>query len=99
MKPLSPPEAAFRDLPCAAWLLQPGIYDIDAGGAERPARIAVFEGSARFVGGAVDIGIKAGEAAVIGGGDTLTATIEKAAPDEFAEWARNRDYREHRLAA
>ena len=81
------------------WLLQPGIYDIAAGSPENPARIMVFEGSARFVGGAIDQGIKAGEAAVIGGTDTLTATIERAAPDAFVQWCRSRDYREQRLAA
>jgi hypothetical protein len=81
------------------WLLQPGIYDIAAGSPENPARIMVFEGSARFVGGAIDQGIKAGEAAVIGGSDTLTATIERAAPDAFVQWCRARDYREQRLAA
>jgi hypothetical protein len=31
--------------------LQRGEYDIDSGDAERPTRIAVFDGSARFVGG------------------------------------------------
>src|SRR5207249_12010029 len=65
------------------WLLQAGIYDIDAGSADTPARIMVFEGSARFVGGAVDIGIKAGDAAVISGTDTLSAALEKATPDAF----------------
>jgi hypothetical protein len=81
------------------WLLQPGLYDIKAGAADQPTRIMVFEGSARFVGGALDQGIKAGEAAVISGGDTLTATIERAAPDAFVQWCRARDYREQRLAA
>src|SRR5713101_9582967 len=81
------------------WLLQPGIYDIAAGSPDSPARIMVFEGSARFVGGTLDQGIKAGEAAVIGGTDTLTATIERAAPDAFVQWCRSRDYREQRLAA
>ena len=81
------------------WLLQPGVYDIAAGSPDSPARIMVFEGSARFVGGTLDQGIKAGEAAVIGGTDTLTATIERAAPDAFVQWCRSRDYREQRLAA
>ncbi len=81
------------------WLLQPGIYDIAAGSPDRPARIMVFDGSARFVGGTVDIAIKKGEAAVIGGTDTLTATIEKAAPDAFVEWCRSRDYKEERLSS
>src|SRR6266581_8390713 len=40
------------------WLLQPGIYDIATGGPDRPSRIMVFDGSARFVGGTVDIAIK-----------------------------------------
>src|SRR5947208_15740838 len=82
----------------AVWLLQPGIYDIDAGTADRPARIAVFEGSARFVGGSIDVAVKAGDAAVIGGKETLTATVQRATPDEFVRWCRSRDYDEHRLA-
>src|SRR5207237_9810350 len=65
------------------WLLQPGIYDIAAGTADRPARIMVFDGNARFVGGTLDIDIKSGTAAVISGTDTLTATTEKAIPDAF----------------
>jgi hypothetical protein len=72
------------DLPRGGvWLLQAGRYDIDAGAPDRPARVMVFEGSARFVGGALDQGIAAGEAAMIGGTDTLTATIERAASDAF----------------
>src|SRR5438046_2938101 len=47
------------------WLLQPGIYDIAAGSDAEPARVVVFEGSARFVGGSLDIGIAAGDAAII----------------------------------
>ncbi len=81
------------------WLLQPGIYDIAAGSPDRPSRIMVFDGSARFVGGTVDIAIKKGEAAVISGTDTLTATIEPAAPDAFVQWCRARDYREQRLSS
>jgi uncharacterized protein DUF6600 len=81
------------------WLLQPGIYDIAAGSPDRPARIMVFDGSARFVGGTVDIAIKTGEAAVISGTDTVSATIERAAPDAFVEWCRARDYREQRLSS
>ncbi len=81
------------------WLLQPGIYDIAAGTQDQPSRIAVFEGSARFVGGPIDLGIKTGDAAVISGWDTLTATLERATPDAFVEWSRSRDYHEQRLAA
>src|SRR5215469_4256974 len=44
----------------AVQLLQPGYYDIDAGTQDQPARIAVFEGNAQFIGGGTDIPIKAG---------------------------------------
>src|SRR5438067_1794076 len=92
-------ESIQIDLPRGAvWILQPGTYDIDAGAEGQPERIAVFEGSARFVGGTLDVAIKAGDAAVISGTQTLTAT-EKASPDEFAKWCRSRDYDERKLAA
>src|SRR5438552_5837031 len=87
-------ESIEIDLPRGAvWILQPGTYDIDASAEGQPERIAVFEGSARFVGGTLDVAIKAGDAAVISGTQTLTAT-EKASPDEFAKWCRSRDYDE-----
>jgi hypothetical protein len=81
------------------WLLQRGEYDIDGGDADRPTRIAVFDGSARFVGGGVDITVKAGDALVLSGADTLSATVEPATADEFARWCRAHDYHERRLAA
>src|SRR5207302_1859576 len=81
------------------WLLEPGIYDIDAGTQDEPSRVAVFEGSARFVGGPIDLGVKAGDAAVITGWETLAATTEPAASDAFAEWCRSHDYRPQRLAS
>jgi hypothetical protein len=88
------------DLPRGGvWLLQPGRYDIDAGTPDLPARVMVFEGSARFVGDTLEQGITAGEAAVIGGTDALTASVERATPDAFVEWYRARDYPEQRLAA
>ena len=80
------------------WLMQPGVYDIDAGGPDQPTRIAVFEGSARFVGGGVDTVVNAGEALVITGTDTLSANVERAAPDDFVRWCRSHDYHEQRLA-
>jgi hypothetical protein len=93
-------ESIEIDLPRGAvWILQPGIYDIDAGGGDQPERIAVFEGSARFVGGTLDVAINAGDMAVISGTQTLAAAIEKATPDEFAKWCRSRDYDQRRLAA
>jgi hypothetical protein len=93
-------ESIEIDLPHGAvWILEPGTYDIDAGAGDQPERIAVFEGSARFVGGTLDLAIKAGDAAVISGTQTLAAIIEKASPDEFAKWCRSRDYDQRRLAA
>ena len=77
-------ESIEIDLPRGAvWILQPGIYDIDTGGPDQPERIAVFEGSARFVGGTLDVAVKAGDAAIISGTQTLTAATERATSDEF----------------
>ena len=93
-------ESIEIDLPRGAvWILQPGIYDIDSGGADQPERIAVFEGSARFVGGSVDVAINAGDAAVISGTQTLAAAMERATTDDFTKWCRSRDYDERRLAS
>ena len=80
-------------------LLQPGYYDIDAGTEDQPARIAVFEGAARFAGNDADIEIKPGDVAVSNGFNTVTASIERAVADAFVEWCRSRDYDENRLAA
>jgi hypothetical protein len=79
-------------------LLQPGYYDIDAWSADRPARVAVFEGSARFTGGGADIVIKAGDVALLNGGNPVTATLEPAIADAFVDWCRSHDYDEKRLA-
>jgi hypothetical protein len=44
------------------WLLQSGAYDIETPATpDQPARITVFEGKARFVGGTADVPIGAGE--------------------------------------
>jgi FecR protein len=88
------------DIPRGAiQLLEPGYYDIDAGTQDQPARIAVFEGDARFVGGSADIAVKAGDVAVLNGISPVTATLERAVADAFVEWCRSRDYDEKRLAA
>jgi hypothetical protein len=80
-------------------LLQPGYYDIDAGKEDQPARVAVFEGAARFAGNGVDIEIKPGDVAVLNGSNPVTASLERAVADDFVEWCRTRDYDEKRLAA
>jgi hypothetical protein len=61
-------------------LLQPGVYDIDSGSEDQPARVAVFEGAARFAGNGVDIEIKPGEVAVLSGSNPVTASIERRSP-------------------
>src|SRR6185503_8137401 len=58
-------------------LLQPGVYDIDAGSEDKPARIAVFEGSAQFAGGGADTAVKAGDVVVISGTGTFTVAAER----------------------
>ncbi len=83
----------------AVQLLQPGYYDIDAGTQDQPARIAVFGGSARFVGSGADIAVKTGDVAVLNGISPVAATFEPAVADAFVEWSRSRDYDEKRLAA
>jgi hypothetical protein len=93
-------ESIEVDLPKGAvWILEPGIYDIDAGGGDQPERVAVFEGSARIVGGSLDVAVKAGDRAVISGAQTLTAAIEKASQDDFTAWCRSNDYDQRRLAS
>ena len=49
------------------WVLQAGAYDIKIGTGGEPTRIVVFEGKARFVGGAADLPIAAGKEAEISG--------------------------------
>jgi hypothetical protein len=72
-------ETAEIDLPRGpVWLLEPGIYDIDAGAPDRPIRITAFTGSARFAGGGGDQTVKAGERLVLTGTDTLSAATETA---------------------
>jgi hypothetical protein len=80
-------------------MLQPGHYDIDSGSDGQPARIAAFEGAARFAGNGVDIEIKAGDVAVLNGANPVTASTERAVADTFVEWCRSRDYDEKHLAA
>src|SRR5439155_20848638 len=64
------------DIPRGAiQLSQPGYYDIDAGTQDQPARVTVFEGSARFAGSGADVAIKAGQVAMLSGVSPVTATL------------------------
>jgi len=100
LRQLGEGESVEIDIPRGGiWLLGPGLYDIDAGSTERPARVAVHEGSARFAAGTVEVAIKTGDVAVLSGKEPVVASIERAASDEFAQWCRARDYDLHRLAS
>jgi len=100
LRRLATDETAEVDIPRGSVsLLQPGVYDIETGTPDQPTRIAVFEGSARFVGGGADLVVKAGDAVVLNGSDTVSATVERATADAFVKWCRSRDYHENKLAA
>jgi hypothetical protein len=93
-------QSAEIDIPRGAiQLQQPGYYDVDAGAQDQPAHVAVFDGSAQFVGNGADIVVKAGDVAMLNGTSSVAATIEPAVADAFVEWCRSRDYDEKRLAA
>ena len=66
-------------------LLQPGCYDIAAGSDTAPARVAVLDGGAEFVGGGIDSTIAAGSTARLDGAASIAASIEPAKPDSFDE--------------
>jgi len=83
----------------AVWLLQPGSYDIDAGGPDRGGRLAVFAGSARFSGGGADLAIHSGNAASLNGTSPVAVSTTRAAPDAFVEWCSTHDYHEDHLAS
>jgi hypothetical protein len=89
------------DLPGGAvWLTTAGTYDVTVGTAGGRTRIAVFEGKARFAGSGLDQTIQAGDALVLQqAGANLTASVERAIPDEFAGWARSRDNNGRQLSS
>jgi hypothetical protein len=80
-------------------LLGPGLYDITAGSGSEPARIAVFQGRARFVGGGADIAIDQGAVAQLDRFNPVTATFARAKPDGFVAWCRAHDFVEARLVS
>jgi hypothetical protein len=74
---LEPGESVEIETPRGSlWLLQPGAYDVETGTGDEPTRIVVFEGKARFVGGAADLPIGAGKAVQITGNYPTVATAE-----------------------
>jgi hypothetical protein len=62
------------------WLLKPGAYDIDVGSDDRPARVAVFEGIARFVDGNTDLRIEAGQEAQVTPSYPAAAVVSQLPP-------------------
>jgi hypothetical protein len=81
------------------WLLDPGRYDIDAGGREHPPRIAALDGNARFIGSGADLPIASGYQLLPSSLET-TAKIESGGPaDDFNEWCEARAVDHATLAA
>jgi hypothetical protein len=69
------------------WLLAPGDYDIIAGNEQSPARVAVFDGRARFVGDGADATVMTGSAVGLSGKGPVSTSIESAKADDFvAAW-------------
>jgi hypothetical protein len=97
---LSGDETAQVDLSRGTvWLLEPGIYDIDSGAPDRPIRITVFAGSARFAAGGIDQTVAPGLSLVLSGTQSLSSVTETATEDDFSGWCRAHDYHPERLAA
>jgi uncharacterized protein DUF6600 len=80
------------------WLLPAGRYDIEAGDAGRPLRVAVFGGTAHFAGAGGDRSIEGGQVAVLTEGADAVS-IEAVTADNFVAWCRDHDYDDTRLAA
>jgi hypothetical protein len=76
------------DLPRGGlWLLAPGDYDIIAGNEQSPARVAVFDGRARFAGDGADATVMTGSALALSGKGPVSTSIESAKADDFvAAW-------------
>jgi hypothetical protein len=62
------------------WLLKPGAYDIGAGADDRPPRVAVFEGAARFADGSNDLRVEAGQEAQITASYPATVVVTQLPP-------------------
>lgn len=86
---LDPAHGIEIDMPNGGvWLSAPGDYDIAAGDEHAPARVAVLDGRARFVGKGLDAPIAAGSAAVLNGGTPIEQRLEAASADDFTAWRR-----------
>ncbi len=100
LRSFEPGESVEVDIPRGGiWLSRRGRYDIDAGGGDRPVRIAAFTGDARFVGGGADFPVWAGDRVVLSAAGPVTPVTEPASGDDFAEWCGARAVDDSRLAA
>ena len=100
LRPVGDGETVEIDTPQGGlWLLGPGRYDVDAGDGDRPPQIAVFQGTAQFVGSGGDTLIEAGQTAVLTVSDNEAASTEPTTADDFVEWCKGRDYDETPLVA
>jgi hypothetical protein len=86
---LDPARSIEIDMPRGGvWLLTRGDYDIAAGDERAPARLAVFDGRARFVGNGLDTAVATGSANLLSGSDPVIASLDGAAADDFVAWWR-----------
>jgi hypothetical protein len=65
------------------WLLEPGDYDLDTGAADRPTRIIVFSGKARFIGGETDLPIAAGREVQVSGSYPAVVANERQSDESI----------------
>jgi len=73
------------------WPSAPGQYEISAGAADAPMRVAAFIGTARLAGAGLDTSIVVGDEANVTGVDkTASVATGPAAADGFAVWWRAR---------
>src|SRR5712691_5357358 len=87
---LDPARSIEIDIPRGGvWLLTPGDYDITAGDERIPARIAVLDGRARFVGKGLDTAIATGSANLLSGSDPIAVGLDAAVADNFVAWWRS----------
>jgi hypothetical protein len=70
------------------WLQTAGDYDIAAGDATTPGRIAVVAGRARLIGKGVDTTVASGAASTLGAGGAASTPLAGMAADDFVAWWR-----------
>ncbi len=72
-------------------LMQVGRYRIDAGNDNEPTRITVLQGEAQLVEDASSPTIRAGQAAVLSGGDQVSVAMDRASPSDLDRFADGRE--------